>query len=510
MNTITKGLRRGRSGRYASLAATLVFALGVGACDKLLEVDLPAQLGDEALDDPSGADSQISTLIEHFEQGIDLTTWQFHGHEDGGEIRLASPGTNAGDMTYSVSAVGGPQSSAQIGGGGYEGWFQEFMTSRRFANFLHDKLEKSWTVQQVPKRQQYLAISSIYLGAVLNTVGSSLCETSLDGGKLMTPNEVLTQAETMLTRGITEIGTTDFAMPFGISTSARTMAYGLRAQVRWMMGNKTGALADAQLVPQGFTAWVTRDSSPARRNKSYWAGTLSRYAELYDVNNWWKPADRVNPVTKQPWPTNIPFTGYPYLGILPDGRAVRDDGLPIRRTGALATVPGVEPTAVADPRVNFFLGQISGLGSGQRPIHLKYPAIDSDIPVVNWKEMVLIRAEIQGGQAAIDLVNQLRDFDKLPRVTYVNPANAQQVRYMIVEERRRALFLEGRFYFTKLQNTDLLWFPRAQGQTPGAGRALEGGVRFIMPNNEFLLNPNAKLEDRGTKCDVNQRPVITV
>jgi hypothetical protein len=512
MTTNQRGSRPGSWKAVVCIATTLGFALGAGACDKLLEVELPAQLGDEALDNPAGADSQIATIIEHFEQGYDLTTWQFHGHEDGGEIRLASPGTNAGDMTYSYNAVGGPLSTAQIGGGGYEGWFQEFATSRRFATYLHNKLDKEWTVAQVANRQRYLAISSIYEGAVLNMMGSAICEIALDGGKLLTPAEVLTMAEAALTRALTEIGTTDFAMPYGISTSARTMAYGLRAQVRWMKGDRTGALADAQQVPTGFRAFVTRDAAPARRNKAFWAGTLSRYAELYDVNNWWTPGagGRINPVTRQPWPQNIPFTGYPYLGILPDGRAVRDDGLPIRRTGANAAVPGVEATAVADVRVPFYLGQISGLGSGQRPIHQKYPALDSDIPMVNWKEMVLIRAEIQGGQAAIDLVNTLRTADNLPRVTYASAANATQIKYMIIEERRRALFLEGRFFFTKLQNTDVLWFPRAQGQTPGAGRALEGGVRFIMPNNEFLLNPNAKLEDRGTKCDVNQRPVITV
>jgi hypothetical protein len=299
------------------------------------------------------------------------------------------------------------------------------------------------------------------------------------------------------------------------------MAYGLRAQARWMKGDLTGAVADAALVPSGFTAWVTRDANSARNNKAHFAGTLNRYAELYDVVNWWLPANRNNPVTGQPWPSVIPFTGYVFLGILPDGRAIRDDGLPIRRSytqtwpTARTTVPGVEPTAVADSRVRFFFGQVGGAGgAAERPIHQKYAAADSDIPVVNWREMILIRAEAAGGQAAIDLVNQIRIADNLPRVTYLTGTTAtpQQIEYLIIEERRRALFLEGRFLMTKLKNVDLLWFPRGQGQTPGAGRALGGGVRFHMPTDEFLYNPNLKgdLNLRGTKCAQHERPIVQI
>ena len=76
-----------------------------------------------------------------------------------------------------------------------------------------------------------------------------------------------------------------------------------------------------------------------------------------------------------------------------------------------------------------------------------------------------------------------------------------------IEERRRALFLEGRFHPAKIKNLDILWFPRAQGQTPGAGRALLGGVRFTMPNDEYLYNPNTNgdLNLRGTKCAQHER-----
>jgi hypothetical protein len=512
--------------RWAHLAVALGFSFGAAACDELLEVDLPAQLGDDALEDPAGAESVVITLIEHFEQAVDLMVWQFHGHEDGGEIYLASPGTNAGDMTYGTDASGGPRSSVQLGTtSGYEGWFQELTTSIRFSRFLHQKLADEWTVAQVPLRARYLAFSSLYEGAALTRLGESMCEVALESGPLQAPNDVLALAETTLGRALTELAALpggDVALPYGISTSAKAMAYGLRAQARWMKGDLTGAASDAAQVPNGFTAYVTRDANAARNNKAYFAGTENRYAELYDVVNWWRPANRTNPATGQQWPAVIPFTGYVFLGILPDGRAVRDDGLPIRRTGAnpggtggLPVMPGIEPTAVADTRVPFFLGQVAGAGgAAARAIHQKYANAGADIPLVNWKEMILIRAEQVGGQGAIDLVNQIRTADGLPRVTYITGATAtpEQIRYMIIEERRRSLFLEGRFLMTKIKNTDLLWFPRAQGQTPGAGRALGGGVRFHMPNSEYLYNPNTNgdLNLRGTKCAVNERPVITV
>src|SRR5688572_5522881 len=52
--------------RCAHLAVVLRCSFGAAACDSLLEVELPAQLGDDALDDPAGAESMVITMIEHF------------------------------------------------------------------------------------------------------------------------------------------------------------------------------------------------------------------------------------------------------------------------------------------------------------------------------------------------------------------------------------------------------------------------------------------------------------
>ena len=484
MNSFTQ---RVRVTRRTGVAATLGLALALGACSDLLDVTLPAQLTDDVLVSPVGAGVQINTIIAAFEGQMSDFNWVLSGHEDANEIYLMSPSASSGTTRVEGTA----------------GQFNGFSVARKFARDLHEKLDKEWTVQQVPQRQQYLAITSLYEGAVFNWMASSLCEGTVDGGPLLTQKQMHAEAERLLTRAITEIGTSDFALPYGVSSSALTMAYGLRAQRRWMDGDKAGAKADAERVPARFNAFITREATDVRRNLPYYAGTASGFAELKGVNDWWKgPQQPANPVTGRTWPVVIPFTGYTELGILPDGRAIRDDGLPIRRAGLYRTAG--EDQAVADSRVRFRVGQVQGKGSGY--INAKWASEGDDVPLVNWKEMVLIRAEVEGGQRAIDLVNELRVADNLPRVTYASPNNAPQIKYMIIEERRRALFLEGRFYYTKLQNLDLLWFPRKSGTVPG-GANYQGGVRFAMPDAEYLLNKNiTDLNKRGTGCDAASKP----
>jgi hypothetical protein len=501
MNTTRK-----RVGRAGSLLTLALATFALAGCDDLLEVDLPAQLGDDAINDPAGAETQINSMIAHFENGYDQWVWQAFGREDGGESMVCSGGYSHCDyFTYNPTM----------------GEFSDFAKSRSFAMGLYDKLDKEWTVAQVGQRDRFMAISAIYAGANLNIMGSSLCEVTVNAGPLLTPTQTLTLAEEWLTKALTHIQTAggtagDFAMPHGIASSAKSMAYGLRAQVRWMKGDLTGAAADAALVPgpsaaapQGFRAFVIREATPDRRNRPYYAGTVTRYVELADVNDWWKGGTAVNPATGSAYPTPIPFTGYRDLGILPDGRAVRDDGLPIRIAGNHRTP--VESTAVKDTRVQHTMGVVFAR-SAQTYVTAKYSSEADDEPLVTWREMVLIRAEAAAAtnpQGAIDLVNTLRTAENLPRITYITGATATplQIRQMLIEERRRALYLEGRFLFTKFKNPDLLWFPRSVGQSRDAGHAFTGGVRWLMPDSEYQLNTNLGMEKRGTGCTALERPV---
>jgi len=486
MRDLTEQNLPARWGRRACVGLALGLTVGaLSACSGILDVDLPAELTDAALVDPAGAETQMVTTITHFEDGYDFHVDLAFAREAGGEVFMCGP----------CSPYQFPVSNNE---------FAKFAKSRRFGALLHENLGE-WTVSQVPDRAQYLAIASLYEGASMSWMGQNLCEVAVDGGQLMSPAAALSIADGLLTRALSEIAAAgDFS--FGRSTSsATTMAYGLRAQTRWMNGDMAGAVADAQKVPTDFVAYVTRE--PNRRNYLAFNRNQGSFLDMYDPIDWWTGA--TNPATGQPWPAVIPFTGWNTLGIMPDGRAVHDSGIPIRYANSdvlLGNNIGVEAGAVPDPRVSHRRVEIQGKG-GAGYVTTRFTEVDDDMPLVHWMEMVLIRAEGTGGQGAIDLVNELRTAASLPLVTYADPTDSEEIRYMIIEERRRALFNQGRYFQTKLKNPDVSWFPRGVGGTRGFGHQYNGGVRFIMPDGEFLNNENTTTADKGTKCATLEAPV---
>ena len=485
--TMKKLIQRWRKGAVLALGLSVAALSG---CESLMEVNLPAQLTDEVLTDPGNAGIIVNTFIAHFEDGWDAQNYYNFGREASGEVYLCGP------CGYSDYQPGSPS-------------FTAHSKSIRFARDLYAKLEKDWDVKAVPSRSRYMALASLYQGAVLASFGSHLCEVSLSGGPKQTAATTLDQAETMLTRAIAEITAAgDFAVQNGIATSARQFAYGLRAQTRYMKGDMTGAAADAALVPNNFMAYNTREAGAARQNFAWYSGTSGTYMELYDPIDWWK-SPIPNPANNTVWPAIIPFTGWTNLGILPDGRAVTDAGIPIRTAAGPApwnNAVGVTAGAVADTRVKHFSASIAGKGSAGL-LSARYTEEGSDTPLVNWREMILIRAQAADGQAAIDFVNQIRTADKLPLVTYASAGDATEIRYMIQEEKRRSLFSEGRYVYTMLKNPDISWFPRAAGGTRFKVRNLQGGVRGIMSGEEYTVNTNLTLADKATGCGNSEKPV---
>src|SRR5262245_44255810 len=61
------------------------------ACEGVLDVELPSQLTDDALSDPKGAQVQVNTFINWYEEAFDQHVYNHLGREDGGEVYLCGP-----------------------------------------------------------------------------------------------------------------------------------------------------------------------------------------------------------------------------------------------------------------------------------------------------------------------------------------------------------------------------------------------------------------------------------
>jgi hypothetical protein len=568
--------QRHHSGGVARKAArTLVLGVSVGAlgaCDSLLEVELPHILTDDAITQVTSAQIQVNSIQALFECGMSAFSWTAMGHEDIFESVAGVAGAAHVFATDpATGACDGTQSSRN--------WFDQVMGARQMASTdpaklgnyggtatvagVYDQLTDGGWIPLLPGVGERLAaITSIYMAASLAHFGQFYCEGALDQSQMITAPQFLALAEDWITNRalghITAAG--NFAMPNAAATgttNATNTALALRAQIRLGAGDLAGANADAVAVLGSNATFVfsaTRESGSQRRNKVYDSGTAgSPFSGMLGVNTFWNgPSRNPNPATGQTWPTTIPFTGYIFLGIQPDGRTLEADNTPVRwaaelRTPAPANLPvSLANGSVQDPRVPHVFKSIQG--PAPREVPTEYSAVENDIPLVSWRELTLIRArfenEVNNNQgAAIALINGMRagaagctpvSATCVPDISgalltaltngaddasIVGATDQQEMKMVILEEARREFYggEAGRWWQWKIHNTDLMWFPRFEGFTLSAYR-LQGGVRLNWPSDEYLRNPlfpTGGLANRGTGCtaatasamfDVSERP----
>ena len=515
-DTLTSGQRFARGGSYVPAKTAIMLSMGlVCGCDGLLEVDLPSEVTDQALENPGAAAALVNGLMGQVECALSAFTYEAGGYED--NFRKLN-GAGGSYSEYNTAPVAGTCDSSDSN----HSWYVPLQIGRASAFGTYGRLE-GWSDQEVADRQRLKAKTALYAAVSLDYMGEFFCDMALDGGPMMSPDDVLGEALTWVDRALADIAAAggDFELENGITGGSDgngilTMARALRARILWANDSPTAAAADAAMVPRNFTAWVTRETLPTRRNKpsfhstpgngllqgaidqAIWQNTGPGTLGYFNGSAWTASGE---------WPDTIPFTGYLDLAIdTATGRAISDAGHPI----TIATTG-----SVPDTRVRHQLGLCNGCQTPQ-PVPIKYGRSD-DIPLVSGRELWLIMAEIEGGAQAISRVNDLRGDRGLPLIsgTYEAQllADADAMENMIIEERRRELWLEGRFWATKIRHTDKLWFPRSVGQWPEFNYALQGGVRLLMPNAEYELNANLDLEDRGLGCTdsryAGQEPVTT-
>lgn len=296
------------------------------------------------------------------------------------------------------------------------------------------------------------AEAALWAGYANRMLGANWCEAALDGGPIVSHTEVLERAEEWFTTAIETAGN-EAAL-----ADVKTAAIAGRASVRADLGDWTGALADAAVVPTDFV-WNARyeDSEQDFYNRTYFAGADQPYRA---VTVW-----------------NTVYESY--------------------------------YTATGDPRVPWEdtgqLGDASvGLVGGRVPFYrqLKHAERGADIRLSSGLEMRLLEAEdllIKGDwQGAMDKINPRRVELGLDPWT---PASADEAWTAYKRERGIELWIEGR-RLSDLRRWEANGNPGdldalEQAGNPASYLAADQTLCYQIPKGERESNPNIPTQPTG-------------
>lgn len=451
--------RRAAARTARSATVVLALALTLGACETLLEVELPGNLTEEDLYQPESAQILINSVIADFECSFSMYTATMSGAED---ATWKTSGYFTTSTEYQTLRPGGSGCTTNSDVG--TDWFQGFQKARLLAETAYEQLQ-GWSDAEVADRERLLATAAVYAGLFYAQIGEVYCEFALPNQALMTPMQMLATAEQWFTTALGHMGTGDFAI---VSTdSLKQMALLLRARVRLAMQNVTGASDDALQIQPGFAAYVTRDASVRPRwNAVHQAFNATRWRSFAGPVWWYGYAD-----------TELVSAGYLNLTVRADGMPTVDDGTP-------------------DPRVPVtFTGQFAQDGVTDQYVTEKYGSLGDPQRLATWAEAQYILAEIEGGQSTVNRINAVRATHGLPNFASTDD---DEIYSVLIEERRREFFLEGRHHADKLRYG--LWFPRGRGWNH---KQVRYGLEYclLMPEDAYELNES--LPDGYTGPDLS-------
>jgi hypothetical protein len=261
-------------------------------------------------------------------------------------------------------------------------------------------------------------------------LGEGFCSAAIDVGPELTPNQVFTEAENRFGLALQSLtGITGSS-----ADSLRSLALVGRARARINQGTatkRTEAAADATLVPSGFS-FNARYSAATGRSEN----RISRY------NN-----------------TSGQITVDPTYRNLNDPR-----------------VPAVDANRNAS------------LASLRLWAQMKYTSLTAPIPIASWREAILIRAEVAGGQEAVNLINQLRTRPGVGLAPFAS-SDPAAIQAQVQEERRRELYLESHRLFDTIR-FNVPFSPAPGAPFPNGGGQYGNNKCLPLPDVERLNNPN--------------------
>jgi starch-binding outer membrane protein, SusD/RagB family len=372
--------------RLAGLGAALagVFCLTLAACSDItsLKQEAPGRINAGDLEQPESAALLVESAVGDFECA--LGDYIVAAGAVGDELANANLANRIWDFDRRTIL---PTNTVYSTGSCDDG-DPTVYTTLSTARFDADnalRLLDGWTDEQVPGRVGLIATAAAYAGYSLVLLGEGMCSAAIDVGPELSPAQVLTEAEARFTRAI------EAATAAGDDQTLNLALIG-RARARLGLGNPAGAGADAALIPAGFRVDATYSGAKTQRENLVFTALYRDL--LYTVD--------------------IPFRDVTFGGA-PDPRvSVVDAG-----------------TTGADASVEIFQA-------------LKYPAIESPIPVARWEEaqLILAEADVAAGDVggAVGIINTLHANAGIPAYGGGTP---EEVMSQIIEERRRELFLES-------------------------------------------------------------------
>jgi len=246
-----------------SSAACIVLTLALGACDSILDVQLPGTVPIELLDNPELAPVLARGAVSDLECGYSGYAGASAAQSD--EFETANqnlPLANWGERSITPDEIA-YASGACVGTFGVQ---LVLHTARVQSEDVLRRLE-GWTDAQVPGRVSLMAQVRAYGGYSYLFMGETFCRVAFDAGADQPPTAALTIAEQRFTEAITRAEQAN-------NTAIVNMARVGRARARLMLKKYSEAAADAQLVPVGYQVLAERGSENSRRfNDIYFAMT---------------------------------------------------------------------------------------------------------------------------------------------------------------------------------------------------------------------------------------------
>jgi len=423
------GLFHGCRARALPYIASLSLGIvGLGGCsiiDDALDVQAPSRVEGKDLENPEVADLLTASALSSFVCAFGHYT--VSGGLLGDELVDADLSSNDDDIDSRRVNASSPGTANNCGSSDFIPGPYLPLAGARYQADNTLRLLNSWTDEQVAGRLNFIVTAAAYGGYAYLLIGEGWCSATFDIGPEETRAQVLQRAIARFDQAIA-----------GAQTSSNGTMLALarigRARALLDLGQKSQARTEAQLVGPNVNVQATYSSDAGRVQNLIWLRNI-RPAPQYAIG----------PVYR-----NMMFAG------VPDSR--------VRVT--------LSSAKASNPTVPLW-------------VQSKYSDDSSPISIARSAEAQLIIAEVDGGQAAVAIINALHAKAGLPPFASTNPTEIQS---QIVYERRAEFFLESQHLGD--YNRYALPFDPAPGQPFFFGGVYGNARCFPLPDVERLNNPN--------------------